>query len=293
MSVADLSQAAPQKAQRTLEKSFSLSGVGLFTGEIATLKLCPAEANTGIVFKRMDLPFQPLIPAKLKTLKSVARCTMLSHREASIQTVEHLLAALHAFAINNAVIEISGPEVPILDGSAKLFVEGIEKAKVVEQKEMKCIYRLASSLFWSKEDVHLIALPSEEYRISYTLHYPHSFHIGSQYFSIKVGEETFKKEIAPSRTFSLYEEIAPMIEKGMIKGGSLESGVVVGEKGIMNPEGLRFSDEFVRHKILDLIGDLSLMNLDFVAHIIAIRSGHASNHAFGLELLDHLKRENS
>ncbi len=286
-------QALDKRKQCTLEKSFSFSGVGLFTGEQATICLRPADANTGIVFKCIDFPEQPVIPAQLSYLRSSPRCTMLSNGKVSVQTVEHLLAALRAYEIDNVIIEISGPEVPIFDGSSARFAEAIEANGVSTQEALVSVFKLTSPVFWSQGDVHLVALPADEYRISYTLHYPHSPFIGSQFYSLSVDAEKFKRDIAPCRTFSLYDEIAPLIQKGLVKGGSLESGIVINEEGVMNPQGLRFSDEMVRHKILDLMGDLSLVSMPFLAHVIAIRSGHASNHAFASCLLNHIQRENS
>ncbi len=279
--------------QRTLKRSASVSGVGVFTGEKATLRLCPAEADTGIIFQRMDLPHKPFLPAALEHVQGTPRCTMIGIQGALIQTVEHLLSALKAYHIDNALIEITGPEVPILDGSAAGFVEMIEKAGVTVLNEERTRGRLETPVYWTQKDTHLIALPSDEYRVSYTLHYPHSDFIGSQYYSFVVDEEGFKQEIAPSRTFSLYEDVAPLIEKGLLKGGSLDAGVLIKDNAVANPEGLRFKDEPVRHKILDLIGDLSLNAVSFSAHIIAIRSGHTSNIAFAKELAKHIKMENS
>ncbi len=257
------------------------------------IRLCPAKQNTGIVFQRIDLPHRPLLPAKLKYVQGTSRCTAIGDQAAVVQTVEHLLSALSGCGIDNLLIEISGVEVPILDGSAKGFVELIEDAGIAELEFPKHFYRLETPLFWSQKEVHLIALPSDEYRISYTLHYPQSALLRSQFYSFLVEPEAYKQEIAPSRTFSLYEEIAPLIERGLIKGGSLENAVIVKDDAIVNPEGVRFPDEMVRHKILDAIGDLSLVALPFLAHIVAIRSGHSSNTAFARELLKHIKMENS
>lgn len=281
------------KKQHTLKNSISLSGAGLFTGKSVTLKLLPAPAGTGIVFKRMDLPFEPRIPAHLDYVQAVSRCSQLKCKEASVQTVEHLLAALSAYEIDNILIEMDGPEVPIMDGSSAPFTDLLEKAGKCKQEENQRVFKISSPLSWSQGDVHIIALPSEEYRISYTLHYPHSSFLRSQYYSIPINPKCFKTEIAPCRTFSLYEEIAPLLDKGYLKGGSLENGVIIKDNAILNPEGIRFPDEMVRHKILDMIGDLSLIGVPFLAHVIAIRSGHASNHAFAKELLTQIKMESS
>ncbi len=247
--------------------------------------------DTGIVFQRTDLPYRPFLPARSEYVQGTPRCTIIGNGQASVQTTEHLLAALRAYGIDNVLIEISGPEVPIFDGSSRHFVEMIENAGIREMEGEKTIYSLKNPVFWSQGDIHLIALPSEEYRISYTLHYPHSKMIGTQFYTFALDQEGFKREIASCRTFSLYEEIAPMIEKGLVKGGSLDNAVIIKGDEVVNPEGLRFPDEMARHKVLDLIGDLSLVP-PFLAHVVAVRSGHASNNAFAKQLLNHIKMEN-
>ncbi|MBS0620295.1 MAG: UDP-3-O-[3-hydroxymyristoyl] N-acetylglucosamine deacetylase [Verrucomicrobia bacterium] len=282
-----LSGVSLKERQRTLHQAVSADGIGLFTGEPVTLRLCPAEAGQGILFKRTDLPHQPLIPARLENIQGTPRCTLIGSGPDKVQTVEHLLAALRAYGIDNLLIEISGSEVPIFDGSSAHFVNMIEEAGVRELDVEREVIKLKTPLYWSQGETHIIALPAEEYRISYTLHYPHEAAIGTQFYSFTLNSEHFKKEIAPCRTFSIYEEIAPMIEKGLVKGGSLENAVIIKEGAVANPEGLRFPDEMVRHKILDVIGDLSLMP-PFLAHIIAVRSGHTSNTTFAKALLNHI-----
>jgi UDP-3-O-[3-hydroxymyristoyl] N-acetylglucosamine deacetylase len=277
------------QGERTLKKEFSFSGLGLFTGQETSVTIAPANAGQGIVFQRVDLPHKPLIPAHVNTVQGTSRCTVLGGKEASVSTVEHLLSALKAFNIDNALIKISGPEIPIFDGSALPFCELIEKVGFVENRGPKNYLMLDAPVFWSEGDVHLVALPAQEYRISYTLHYPHSEFLRAQFYSTVVNEEIIKKEIAPCRTFCLYEEVAVMIEKGLLKGGGLDNGVIIKDNKVMNPEGLRFPNEMARHKVLDLIGDLSLIP-SFLAHIIAIRSGHASNVSFARQLLKSLNK---
>lgn len=273
----------------TLKKEVVFSGRGLFTGKEAVVKLRPAPAGTGIVFFRTDLAGAPSIEAKIENVQEGLRCTKLGKGDISVQTVEHLLAALRAFEIDNLTIEVAGPEIPIFDGSALPFVHFLNEAGVLSQEGEKKDYTLSKPIFWSQGDIHLVALPADDFRISYTLHYPQSPYLRSQYRSFIIGRETFEKEIAPSRTFSLYEEVAPLIEKGLLSGG-LENGVVIQGEKVLNPEGVRFSDEMVRHKILDLIGDLSLAGIPFCAHVIAIRSGHAAHHAFTKELIQYLEK---
>lgn len=280
-----------QKNQCTLQKSASISGIGVFTGQETALTFYPSEANQGVVFQRVDLPHAPKIVASLNSVHSTPRCTIIGSKEAYVQTVEHLLAALRAYEIDNVLIQISGPEVPMLDGSSKDFSRVIEEAGVCKLTEEKKIYALQSPVFWSSEQIQIIAIPSNEYRLSYTLHYPHCSAIGTQFYTVVLNQKNFAQEIAACRTFSIYEELVPMIEKGIIKRGSLENAILVKENTVINPEGLRCQDEMVRHKILDLIGDLSLIPIPFVAHIIAIRSGHTSNNAFAKLLYSQIKKE--
>lgn len=277
--------------QKTIQNEAFTSGVGLFTGEKVSLKICPALPNSGIVFKRVDLPGKPEIPALLSYVRPAPRCTRLATETVSILMVEHLLSALYAYGIDNARIEIEGPELPAGDGSAQIFIDMIEKTGFEIQQIAREFVRITQPIYWSEGDVHLIALPAQEFRLSYTMHYPHSPLLRSQYYSLTVQPLRYKAEIAPCRTFSLYEEIVPFIEKGIIKGGGLENALVIQGGRILNPEGARFEDEMVRHKILDLIGDLALIGTPLLAHVIAVRSGHSSNVAFAKTLSKALKLE--
>lgn len=271
--------------ERTIQQKISVSGMGLFTGEKSRVTFCPALAETGIVFRRVDLPGHPEIPAILEAVVPSSRCTKLAVGGASVQMVEHLLSAISGLGIDNLLIEVEGPEIPAVDGSSLPFVLALEEAKISLQATKKRIRKIQTPVHWSEGDVHLVALPSEEFRLSYTLHYPQSKLIGSQFYSIALDPEKYKNEIAPCRTFSLYEEIAPFIAKGLLKGGGLENALVIKEDKIANPDGARFPDEMVRHKILDLIGDLALIGTPFLGHVIAIRSGHASHISFGKQLV--------
>lgn len=277
--------------QKTLRKSVSLSGIGLFTGTKSTLTLRPAPPNTGFIFRRMDLPHHPTIKAELKNVLSTIRCTLIGSGDGTVQTVEHILSVLVGMGIDNLLLELSGPEIPIKDGSGAFFVEALLKGEIFEQSQEKDIHFLRNPVSWSNGEIHLVALPADEFSISYTLHYPNSKVIGTQYFQLTLSPSSFCREIASCRTFCLYEEIYPFIEKGWIKGGGLDNALIIQNDEVINPEGLRFENEPVRHKILDLIGDLALIPESFVAHIIAIRSGHASNIAFAKELYHQIKKE--
>jgi UDP-3-O-[3-hydroxymyristoyl] N-acetylglucosamine deacetylase len=272
--------------QKTLKSKVFTSGIGLFTGEKVSIRIHPAPADSGIVFQRIDLPNQPLIPARVENVIDTHFCTRLMAGNASVMTVEHLLSALSASGIDNALIEVEGPEIPVGDGSAQMFIDLIDSVGVVELDVPKRYFTIHQPLCWSDKEIHLIALPSSEMRISYTLHFPRSRAFRTQYFSFLVCPELYREEIAPCRTFSFYEEISFMIEKGLIKGGGLENALVIKDDQVFNPGGARFEDEMVRHKILDLIGDLSLIGVNLKAHIIAIRSGHRSNVAFAKTILN-------
>ena len=271
---------AREKMQQTVHSQVSTSGIGLFTGEKVSLKISPGLPNQGIVFQRVDLPGKPEIPARLAFVQEAPRCTRLANEQLSIHMVEHLLSALFGMGVDNAKVEVEGPEIVAADGSASLFVDLIERAQLQVQEIPRQWIKISRPIYWSQEDVHLIALPADEFRISYTLHYPKSPLLGSQFYTLSLTPDRYRSEIASCRTFSLYEEILPLIEKGVIKGGGLENALVIKGGQIMNPEGARFSDEMVRHKILDLIGDLSLVGAPILGHIISVRSGHASNVAF-------------
>lgn len=281
-----------KRKQNTINEPVFFSGIGIHTGNQVDLRFCPAKENTGIVFKRIDLPSQPVIPARLEYVQNTARSTTIGINEVQIHTVEHVLAAIKAFRIDNLIIEISNIEPPVGNGSSDVFVDMIEQVGIQEQMATVPIVQIAKPVYWSDPHIHLVALPHDSYKISYTLSYPKPAILSAQYFSFSLTPETFKKEIAPCRTFSLYDEISMLMDRGLIKGGSLDNAVVIKEDAVLSKGGLYFSNEMARHKILDLIGDLSLIGIDFHAHIIAVRAGHASNFAFGKNLFNYITTEN-
>jgi UDP-3-O-[3-hydroxymyristoyl] N-acetylglucosamine deacetylase len=280
---------ATQRKQRTIQKKVSFSGLGIHTGKEVTMHFCPAAENFGVVFKRIDLPDQPIIPASIEYVCDTARSTTIGKGKVRIHTVEHVLAAVRALEIDNLCIEVSNLEPPVSDGSSQTFVKMIEDGGICEQQAMVSIYKLESPIYWSEGDIHLVALPYDGYRISYTLNYPEPKVLKAQFHSILLSASSFKKEIAPCRTFARYEELAQMMDQGLIKGGSLDNAVVIHGDVVFSREGLHFSDEMVRHKILDIVGDLSLVGYYFQAHIIAIRSGHSSNYQLAKKLYHYLE----
>ena len=281
------------RQQRTVRKEVSFSGIGLHTGEIVTLRFCPAPEDSGVAFRRIDLPGQPEIPALVQNVQDTSRCTTIGVDTVSIHTVEHVLAAVAAYGIDNLMIEVDGIEPPVGNGSSDVFVELIEESGIAEQKANVAIRRLPSPVYHSDGEVHLVALPSETFKVTYTLSYPDNQCLKAQYFTLDVDTESFKREIAPCRSFGLYEEMGPLLQRNLIKGVSLANAVVVHGDAVFSKGGLFFPDEMVRHKVLDLIGDLFLIGTPLLTHIIAVKSGHTSHRALSTKLLNSLMMENS
>ncbi len=265
--------------QRTIREIISFEGVGLHSGQKVTMTFKPACADQGLRFVRNDLPGRPEIGvdvANAPETREISRRTVLKVEEATVSTVEHVLAAIVGLGIDNLVIELDGPEVAEPDGSSVPFVALLKKAGLIEQDAPKRYLEIKSPVSISKDGIELVALPHHGLRISFTIDFPHPL-IGTQYASFEVTEDVFEKQLAPARTFSLVSDVELLKSRGLIKGGSLKNSIVVGDDGILNDEPLRFPDEFVRHKILDLLGDLALLGAPIKGHIIAVKSGHATN----------------
>lgn len=276
------------RQQQTLKKAVSFSGIGIHTGKEVHMTFQPAQENTGVSFCRTDLPDRPRIPATVDYVCDTNRSTTIGIKDAFIHTIEHVLAAVRAYNIDNLSIEICGIEPPVGNGSSDVFVNMIEEVGILEQSEKKTVVKLKDPIYWSQGDICLVAFPYDGYRISYTLNYPNSSLLRSQFHSLDVNSHSFKSEIAPCRTFALYKEISYLLDRGLIKGASLDNAVIIHEEAAFSKGGLFFPDEMVRHKILDMIGDLSLVGVEFEAHVVALRAGHASNCAFAKEILNSL-----
>ena len=262
--------------QHTLGKAASFSGTALHTGEKVTLKLQPAPVDHGIKFKRKDLQEEPTIDAKIENLKTVERATTIGEGSVRVHTVEHVLAALWAMGVDNAVVEMDANEPPIGDGSAQAYVDLIRKAGVTAQEEPRKFFDVRETTHVeSKTGALLVLLPDDKFRISCTQAGPNNQF--SQFYSMEVTPPLFEREIAPARTFVYYEDVKPLMDKNLIKGGSLENAIVVRGDAVLSKEPLRFADEFVRHKILDIIGDLALVGRRIRGHVVAVKPGHASN----------------
>ena len=268
-----------KQKQATLAKEVSFSGVGLHSGARTTLVFKPAPANSGIKFVRSDLASKPEIGAQIANAVPTgdySRRTVLGCGDVTISTVEHVLAAVSGLGIDNLTIELDTAEPAESDGSSAPFVKVLKEAGIVEQDAWRKYIEVKSPIALTENGVQMVALPHDGLRISFTAHYDHPL-IGTQYASFDVSQEVFETEIAPARTFSLLKDVEDLRSRGLIKGGSLENSIVIGDSEIMNEEPLRFSDEFVRHKVLDLLGDLCLLGMPVKAHIISVKSGHASN----------------
>jgi len=276
--------------QRTIASPVSLSGIGIHTGNPCTLTFCPALPHYGIKFVCTNLPDSPEVPADIERVVGTERGTTLAMGEVRVHTVEHVLAALLGLGIDNCRVELDSNEPPFGDGSTMPFVEALQKAGVVEQDVLRRDIEFPSSISYLDGEISLVAIPAEKFKISFTVDFNHKV-LKSQYLSLEIEGERFIREIAPARTFCFLRDVEPLRERGLIKGGSLDCAVVIGDDGVINPEGLRFSDEFARHKIADLLGDLALLGAQPKAHIIAIKSGHAANILFIRELRKRMGRK--
>ncbi len=262
--------------QQTVGKTASLSGTSLHTGEKVSLKLHPAPADHGIKFKRKDLQDEPTIDARIDNLKTVERATTIGEGPMRVHTVEHVLAALSAMGVDNAIVEMDANEPPIGDGSAQPYVDLIKKAGMTVQEEPRKFFDVREPMYVeSKTGALLVLLPDEKFRISCTQAGPNNRF--TQYLSMEVTAAAFEREIAPARTFVFYEDVQPLMEKNLIKGGSLENAIVVRGEAVLSKEPLRFPDEFVRHKVLDIIGDLALVGRRIRGHVVAAKPGHSAN----------------
>lgn len=275
--------------QKTIKRETSISGIGLHTGLSTTLTFRPAPENTGIKFVRTDLAGKPEVEAGIDWVIETDRGTTISTDGVKVHTVEHVLAAILGLGIDNLILEVSSSEPPVIDGSSLPFTKALLEAGIIDQKEKKEYYRIHHPVSFTEGDVQIIAIPSDTFSISFTIHYSNPF-VGSQYIYLPINTDTFIKEIAPARTYCFEKDVEKLRDKGLIKGGSLENAIVISEKGIVNEEPLRFSDEFVRHKVIDFLGDFALLGVPVYLRIVSIKSGHKSNVKFLQILKKALKR---
>ena len=270
--------------QRTFEKTATLSGIALHTGARATLKLSPAEANTGITFRRVDLPGKPEVKALAPNVVDAQRGTTIGNANAVVYTIEHIMSALHVSCIDNAIIDMDGPEPPIEDGSSKRFLEIVLEAGSVEQDAEAKIWTAKEPIYINEKGTQLVIMPSDKLNISCVTSFV-GCPIETQYMEIDITPETFRDEIASARTFVNYQDLQQLMAMGLVKGGSLDSAAIIHDGAIICKDELRFKNEIVRHKILDLIGDVYLCGQRVQANIIAIKPGHYYNVQLALAML--------
>ncbi|PIV55513.1 3-hydroxyacyl-[acyl-carrier-protein] dehydratase FabZ [Candidatus Desantisbacteria bacterium CG02_land_8_20_14_3_00_49_13] len=272
--------------QRTIKNEMGIKGLGLHTGEEISMRILPLPEDSGIIFSRSDLPGNPRIGAHISNLSDAQYALTLAEGGITITTVEHILGALAGMRIDNLLVEVDGPEVPILDGSALPFVKLITDAGIVEQAKEREYLSFQDAAWVVEGDRHLVFLPGEELRISYTIDYGHKM-LGAQFASVVVDEETFIRDIAPARTFGFMKDVNDMKKKGLIKGASAKNVVPIEDDKFLVQ--LRSEKEFVFHKILDLIGDLNLLGQPLVGHIIVAKGGHTLDSKLAKKILQKME----
>lgn len=265
--------------QRTVARPVTCSGVGLHSGKAVNLTIRPAPANFGIKFVRTDLPDSPKVSALFNMVVDTSLATVIGSNGCIVSTIEHLMAAFAGLSIDNALVELDGHEVPVMDGSAGPFTRAILEAGVSEQGAPRHFFVIKNPIELRSDGKYVGAFPADEFRITCSISFAHRM-VGEQRFSLTVSDTAFEKEVCSARTFGFLEEVEYLKRFGLAQGGSLENAVVLDNTGILNLEGLRFGDEFVRHKLLDCIGDLSLLGMPIMGHIVVEKSGHAFNHEF-------------
>ena len=274
--------------QQTVAKPASFSGIGLHSGNKVAMTLLPAPPNSGITFRRVDLDSRAEIPAQVGNVAETDRSTTLSKGNAKVQTVEHVLAALYGFGVTNAVVELDSSEPPVADGSARQFCKLIREAGVETQAERIDPIKIAAPIEYTHDGTVMSISPHDGFKITCT-----SSDKGgrfTQFFSVELTPETWESEIAQARTFCFYEEIEYLIKNGLIRGGSLENAIVIRDDAVLTTEPMRYREEFVRHKILDIIGDLSLVGAPLRGHVVAVKPGHAANCGLAKRILQQARR---
>jgi len=270
-------------AQRTLRRQISCVGIGLHSGNKVNLTLKPAVADFGIRFRRTDLGNHE-VPATVNNLAGIQLATGLAINEVSVETVEHLLAALVSVGIDNVIVELNSPEVPIMDGSAAPFIYLIHEAGVKRLQTPRKYLKIVRPIALSRGDKRIALYPSDHFKVTYSVSYDHPL-LRHQSRTLRITEEIFVEDIAPARTFTFLKDVEMLRQNGLALGGSLDNAIVLGETGVLN-NALRFEDEFVRHKILDAIGDLALVGYPVIGHLVAHRAGHALHTEFAAKILE-------
>ena len=271
--------------QQTLTRPVQCSGLGLHSGRKVTLAIKPAPVNHGIRFVRIDIPHKPVISAHFRNVIDTSLATTLGEDGVIVSTIEHLMAAFAGLHVDNALVEMDAYEAPIMDGSAGPFASMLKEAGIRAQSGKRFFFIVKEAIEIVDEDKKVGLYPSECPRVTCTIDFDHPL-LRNQSYSISLDNGHFEKEISRARTFGFLHEVEYLKRNGFARGGSLENAVVIGKDRILNPEGLRYTNEFVRHKILDCVGDLSLLGMPIMGHIVAHKSGHALNHALLKKFID-------
>ncbi len=274
------------RAQQTLANAVSCAGIGLHSGQPVTLTLKPAPTNTGVVFINRNGKDGASLAASVEHLLPTELCTAISGNGFQVKTIEHILAALAGLDIDNVYVEVDAGEAPVMDGSAAHFVRLIRSAGIVTQSRRQPYLKITRPLEVVDGDRRVRIEPSSTTKVTYSIHYNHPL-IQTQTYFYEHSAHAFEREIADARTFGFLQEVEALWARGLGQGGNLDNTIVLSQDGILNESGLRFADEFVRHKILDLIGDFSLLGVPFIGHLIAERSGHAIHTRLVQQILNH------
>jgi UDP-3-O-acyl N-acetylglucosamine deacetylase len=273
--------------ERTIARTVTLEGVGLHSGKSAMMRLLEGPPGTGIVFTRTDLPEKPWIAATVDNVINVDRCTVIGRDNVRVSTVEHFMAAVHGLGIDNLMIEMSGEEVPAMDGSAAAFCRALEEAGAKEQEQERRCLNLEAPLSVEHEGAILVALPSRELRLTCIIDFSHPL-VGTQIHEVTINPLSFVPEIAPARTFGFLEEVMSLRARALALGGDFQNALVITPEGFSSP--LRFDNELARHKCLDLLGDLALLGMRLPLHVLSLRGGHALNIKLAREIGRHLEK---
>ena len=271
--------------QHTLKDPVECSGVGLHSGRMVTLTVRPAPVNHGIRFVRVDLPHRPVISAHFRNVVDTSLATTLGVDGVIVSTIEHLMASFAGLHIDNALVEMDAYEAPIMDGSAGPFTSMLKEAGLRAQSAKRYVFVVKEAIEMTDEDKKVGLYPSDTPQVTCSIDFDHPLLKGQSY-SISLADGHFEEEISRARTFGFLHEVEYLKRNGFARGGSLQNAVVIDKETVLNPEGLRYADEFVRHKILDCIGDLSLLGMPILGHVVAHKSGHALNHALLKRFID-------
>lgn len=271
--------------QRTLKRPVNCTGIGLHSGKKVNLCLRPAAPDTGVVFKRTDLSGAPLIPGDVHHVVDTAMCTTVGVDGVRVATVEHLLSALSGMGVDNVLVEVDAPEIPIMDGSAATFVFLVKNAGLTSQAELRQFYMVKREVSISDDDKFVSVAPAKGLEVNFTIEFKHPM-INRQELGVRFDERTYEKDISRARTFGFLEDLQRLRESNLGLGGSLDNAVVVDKYRVLNDDGLRFPDEFVRHKVLDFLGDLALVGRPILGSFTAHKSGHALNNQLFRKFLE-------